>query len=116
MTMTVNPAGIARRKNGAPPPDVPLADIDLGTLEFWEWDDDRRDGAFATLRRKSPITFFEVPEFAGFAGGAGHWALTTFDDIHHASRHPRSSADPEDGAPTAIRRASRGVRGRDDRP
>ena len=88
MTMTVNPAGIARRKNGAPPPDVPLADIDLGTLEFWEWDDDRRDGAFATLRRKSPITFFEVPEFAGFAGGAGHWALTTFDDIHHASRHP----------------------------
>ena len=34
MTMTVNPAGIARRKNGAPPPDVPLADIDLGTLEF----------------------------------------------------------------------------------
>ena len=88
MTMTVNPAGIARRKNGAPPPDVPLADIDLGTLEFWEWDDDRRDGAFATLRRESPITFFEVPEFAGFAGGAGHWALTTFDDIHHASRHP----------------------------
>ena len=88
MTMTVNPAGIARRKNGAPPPDVPLADIDLGTLEFWEWDDDRRDGAFATLRRESPITFFEVPEFAGFAAGAGHWALTTFDDIHHASRHP----------------------------
>jgi cytochrome P450 len=67
---------------------VPLADIDLGTLEFWEWDDDRRDGAFATLRRESPITFFEVPEFAGFAAGAGHWALTTFDDIHHASRHP----------------------------
>ena len=88
MTMTVNPAGIARRKNGAPPPEVPLADIDLGTLEFWEWDDDRRDGAFATLRRESPITFFEVPEFAGFAGVAGHLSLTTFDDIHHASRHP----------------------------
>src|SRR5215208_7063524 len=88
MTVTVNPAGIARRKNGVSPPDVPLADIDLGTLEFWEWDDDLRDGAFATLRRESPITFFEVPEIAGFAPGAGHWALTTYDDVHHASRHP----------------------------
>ena len=88
MTATMHRAGIARRKNGVPPPDVPLADIDLGTLEFWEWDDDLRDGAFATLRRESPITFFEVPEFAGFPAGAGHWALTRFDDIHHASRHP----------------------------
>ena len=58
------------------------------SLEFWEWDDDRRDGAFATLRRESPITFFEVADFAGFAGGAGHWALTTYDDVRHASRHP----------------------------
>jgi methyl-branched lipid omega-hydroxylase len=88
MSATVSPTGIAQRKNGAPPPYVPLADIDLGTIEFWEWDDDLRDGAFATLRRESPITFFEVPEFAGFPPGAGHWALTTFDDVHHASRHP----------------------------
>jgi methyl-branched lipid omega-hydroxylase len=88
MTVTVNPAGIARRKNGVPPPDVPLAEIDLGSLEFWEWDDDLRDGAFATLRRESPITFFEVPELTGWVPGAGHWALTTFDDIHYASRHP----------------------------
>jgi methyl-branched lipid omega-hydroxylase len=88
MTMTVNPAGIARRKNGVPPPEVPLVDIDLGSLEFWERDDDLRDGAFATLRRESPITFFEVAEFPGFPAGAGHWALTRFDDVHHASRHP----------------------------
>jgi cytochrome P450 len=88
MTATFTPAGIARRKNGVPPPDVPLADIDLGSLEFWEWDDDLRDGAFATLRRESPITFFEVPELTGWVPGAGHWALTTFDDIHYASRHP----------------------------
>jgi cytochrome P450 len=81
-------AGIARRKNGVPPPDVPLADIDFGMFEFWQLDDDLRDGAFATLRRESPITFFDVPEFGGFAGGAGHWALTRFDDIHHANRHP----------------------------
>ena len=89
MTATASATGIARHKNGTPPPHVPLAEIDLGTIEFWEWDDDLRDGAFATLRRESPITFFEVPEFAGFPTGAGHWALTTFDDVHHASRHPQ---------------------------
>ena len=88
MTASVARSGIARRENGVPPPVVPLADVDLGSLEFWELDDDVRDGAFATLRRKAPISFFEVPEVAGFAPGAGHWALTRFDDIHHASRHP----------------------------
>ncbi len=88
MTATLSHTGIPPRRNGAPPPDVPLGDIDLGSLAFWEWDDDRRDGAFATLRRESPITFFGVPEFVGFPSGAGHWALTTYDDVRHASRHP----------------------------
>ena len=88
MTTTMHRAGIARRENGVPPPDVPLGDIDLGSLEFWERDDDLRDGAFATLRRESPITFFEVADFPGFPAGAGHWALTRFNDVHHASRHP----------------------------
>jgi len=88
MTTTTHRPGIAHRENGVPPPDVPLGDIDLGSLEFWERDDDVRDGAFATLRRESPITFFDVAEFPGFSAGAGHWALTRFDDIHHASRHP----------------------------
>jgi hypothetical protein len=64
--------GIAGPKNGTPPPRVPLAEIDLDTMEFWEWDDDLRDGAFATLRRESPISFFEVPEYAGFPSRAGH--------------------------------------------
>jgi methyl-branched lipid omega-hydroxylase len=89
MRATASATGIAGPKNGTPPPHVPLAEIDLGTLEFWERDDDLRDGAFATLRRESPISFFEVPEFAGFPAGAGHWALTTFDDVRHASRHPQ---------------------------
>jgi methyl-branched lipid omega-hydroxylase len=88
MTTTMHQAGIARRENGVPPPDVALADIDLASLEFWERDDDLRDGAFATLRRESPITFFEVAEFPGFPAGAGHWALTRFEDVHFASRHP----------------------------
>jgi cytochrome P450 len=88
MTSILHRTPIARRENGVPPPDVPLDDIDLASLEFWGRDDDIRDGAFATLRRESPITRFEVAEFPGFPAGAGHWALTRFDDIHHASRHP----------------------------
>ena len=88
MASTVSASRLTPRENGAPPPHVPLSDINLGSLEFWEWDDDLRDGAFATLRRESPVTFFEVAEFAGFPTGAGHWALTTYDDIRYASRHP----------------------------
>lgn len=54
-----------------PPPDVPLADIDLGSLDFWAWGDDRREGAFATLRREAPIKFFDVVEMPGFPTGPG---------------------------------------------
>jgi len=82
------PAGIATRVNGEPPPHIPLADINLGRLKFWSRDDSIRDGAFATLRREAPITFFEEIEFEGFEHGPGHWALTKFDDVHFASRHP----------------------------
>ena len=86
--MTTIDSGITHRENGTPPPEVPLSDIDLGSLEFWSWDDDRRDGAFVTLRREAPITFFEAPRMPGFESGPGHWAMTSFDHVHHASRHP----------------------------
>ena len=43
MTASLHPTGIARRENGIPPPDVPLTDVDLASLEFWERDDDVRD-------------------------------------------------------------------------
>ncbi|KUI35048.1 cytochrome P450 [Mycobacterium sp. GA-2829] len=77
--------GIAARANGTPPPDVPLADIDLGSWEFWALDDDIREGAFATLRREAPIRHFG--EFMA-EEGRGHWALTRYDDVFYASRHP----------------------------
>ncbi len=80
--------GIATRCNGAAPPVVALADIDLGSEDFWSLDDDIRDGAFATLRREAPISFHPAPEVDGFESGNGHWALTKYDDVHHASRHP----------------------------
>jgi cytochrome P450 len=82
------PAGIATRVNGQPPPHIPLEDINLGRLKFWSRDDSIRDGAFATLRREAPITFFQEIEFEGFERGPGHWALMKYDDVHFASRHP----------------------------
>jgi len=80
--------GLATRVNGAPPPEIPFADIHLDSLEFWGLDDDIRDGAFATLRREAPISFWPAIELPGFPAGEGHWALTKLDDVFHASRHP----------------------------
>jgi cytochrome P450 len=74
--------------NGAPPLDVPLGEIDLGTWEFWEHDDDFRDGAFATLRREKPVSFWEIPRQPEVDAEPGHWALARHDDVHYVSRHP----------------------------
>jgi methyl-branched lipid omega-hydroxylase len=80
--------GLATRVNGAPPPEIPLADIHLESLEFWGLDDDVRDGTFATLRREAPISFWPPIQFEDFEVGSGYWALTKLDDVHFASRHP----------------------------
>jgi cytochrome P450 len=80
--------GIATRVNGAPPPEIPLSDIHLESLEFWGLDDDYRDGTFATLRREAPISFWPPIQYEGFESGNGYWALTKLDDVHFASRHP----------------------------
>ena len=81
--------GITTRLNGSAPPDVPLADIDLGSWSFWVKDDDLRDGAFATLRREAPISFHEPLDTPAAQPGPGHWAVTRFDDVWFASRHPQ---------------------------
>ncbi|MDT5336567.1 MAG: methyl-branched lipid omega-hydroxylase [Mycobacterium sp.] len=80
--------GISTRVNGTLPPDVPMSDINLGSWDFWALDDEVRDGAFATLRREAPVSL--QPEFVreGFEQGKGHWAITRYDDVFHASRHP----------------------------
>ncbi|AFC43395.1 cytochrome P450 [Mycobacterium intracellulare] len=80
--------GLAAQTNGAPPPEIPLADIHLESLDFWALDDDVRDGTFATLRREAPISFWPAVEYEGFEPGNGHWALTKHDDVYFASRHP----------------------------
>ena len=85
--MSLKP-GIATRANGAPPPDIPVADIHLESMDFWGLDDDARDGVFATLRREAPISFWPAIEFEGVSVGPGYWSLTKLDDVHFASRHP----------------------------
>ncbi len=79
---------ISTRVNGAPPPEVPISDINLGSWDFWALDDEVRDGAFATLRREAPVSLH--PEFVqdGFEQGRGHWAVTRYEDVFQASRHP----------------------------
>src|ERR1700753_3076412 len=87
--------GVATRTNGASPPEVPLADIHLESLDFWGLGDDFREGAFATLRRESPISFWPAIEMGGFVAGNGYWAVTKHDDGHYASRDPEVfSASP----------------------
>lgn len=79
---------IATVTNGTPPPDVPLSEVDLGSIRFWGRNDPYRDGAFLTLRNEAPVSFHRELEFEGRPSGAGHWALTRYDDVHFASRHP----------------------------
>ncbi len=67
---------------------MPLEEIDLSSLDFWYADRERRDAAFATLRREAPVRFFAEVEAPGFPTGPGYLALTRYDDVVEASRRP----------------------------
>ena len=67
---------------------MPRSEINLGSWQFWREDDDVRDGAFAVLRRDDPISFHPACMLNGSPETAGHWAVTRYDDVFHASRHP----------------------------
>jgi methyl-branched lipid omega-hydroxylase len=100
-------------------PTVPLPDIDLSSGRFWKASPEYRDAAFATLRREAPVRFFaERPAAAGFDAGPGYWALTRYDDIVHASRHPglfRSGMGADlAGFPAGVRRFHRSMIHMDD--
>ena len=99
--------GIATRVNGQPPPDIALSDINLGTFEFWELDDDVRDAATgprdlpppaATGRSAAPARFSEAhrldqihrhaearPETQDRADVAGNLGLVE-GDVHDRER------------------------------
>jgi methyl-branched lipid omega-hydroxylase len=71
------------------PEQVPLEEVRLGDWDFWTKPHDWREGAFATLRREAPVTFFPEIALPTFPPGPGYWSLTRHDDVWHASRNPR---------------------------
>ena len=72
-------------------PDVPLADIDLSSEEFWTAPRDWREGAFQTLRNTDELQYFPEREIEGspLPVGPGYFALARYDDVWHASRNPQ---------------------------
>ncbi len=70
----------------------PLEEIDLSDMAFWRRPWNEREAAFATLRAERPIAHFDEPVVEGtafeFPPGPGYYALTRYDDIVTASRHP----------------------------
>lgn len=115
--MTTIDSGITHGANGTPPPKVPLSDIDLGSLEFWSWDDDCRDGAFVTLRREAPIAFFDAPRIPGFESGPGHWGTDVVRPCAPCEPAPGSvQFDPDQRDVERDRPGDRGVQRIDDQP
>ena len=73
------------------PADVALGSFDLSDPEFWLQSREYREGAFATLRRDQPVSWFDEREFEGvpFPKGPGYWSIVNHDDVWHASRNPQ---------------------------
>ncbi|MEJ3653856.1 cytochrome P450 [Actinomycetes bacterium KLBMP 9759] len=63
---------------------------DLSDIEnFWTAPIAERAAAFAALREREPIPFYEEPELSYFPRGAGFYALTKLDDLAEASRNAK---------------------------
>jgi methyl-branched lipid omega-hydroxylase len=65
-----------------------LEDIKLGSIEFWQLPEEEREETFKFLRDEHPISFHEEPLIEGYGQGPGFYALTRFEDVLYASRHP----------------------------
>ena len=72
-----------------PEPVLAADDIDLSAPEFWMMPWEQREGAFQTLRRERPMSFYAEPDTQGLVPqGPGYWAVTRHADIVWASRTP----------------------------
>lgn len=65
-----------------------LDEIDLSAPEFWARPWAEREGAFQTLRRERPMSFYEELNLGLVPPGPGYWAVTRHADILEASRNP----------------------------
>ncbi len=65
-----------------------LDEIELSKPELWLRPNEEREGAFATLREESPVSFQKewMPEEVPLPAGPGYWALTRHADVLEASR------------------------------
>ncbi|MEY2592010.1 MAG: methyl-branched lipid omega-hydroxylase [Acidimicrobiaceae bacterium] len=67
---------------------TPVDEIDLSDFVLWSQPDAMREAVFRKLRTEKPVSFHPEPEFGNIPAGPGYWALTTYDDVTFASRHP----------------------------
>jgi cytochrome P450 len=67
------------------PDDPSLDGSGSGSTGYARWE---REGAFASLRRETPVSFQEELDSGFFPKGPGYWSLTTHADILLASRQP----------------------------
>lgn len=63
-------------------------EIDLSAPEFWVRPWEEREGAFRTLRRERPMSFYKELDLGLMPVGDGYWAVTRHADILEASRKP----------------------------
>lgn len=73
------------------PTDVALGSFQLSDPEFWLLPREYREGAFATLRREQPITWFDEWEYENvpFPKGPGYWSVVRHEDVWQANRNPQ---------------------------
>src|SRR6478609_6022124 len=77
-----------------PMSDLSIDDVNLSAPEFWAAPDAERERVFRFLRDEHPISFHPAPAVDGMTAmengeeATGYWALTRYDDILYASRHP----------------------------
>lgn len=65
-----------------------IDEIDLSEPEFWGRPWEEREGAFRTLRRERPMSFYKELDLGLVPVGDGYWAVTRHADILEASRKP----------------------------
>jgi cytochrome P450 len=62
-------------------------EVQLSEPDFWIAPDADREAGFKLLR-DAPIAFYPEPDYGDFPEGPGYWALSRYDDVMYASRHP----------------------------
>jgi cytochrome P450 len=72
---------------GQPPTEV-TDEINPSDPLLWTAPEGVRNEAFRRLRSERPVAFIEEPTYESIPAGPGYWALTKYDDVVFASRHP----------------------------